>query len=421
MDNLLEQFENIDINNNFSKLSYEITKKLDKKEKKEFGIYFTPPDTINKNLNYLEPFIQDNIINVLEPSCGSCEYVLEINKRYPNIKITAIEYNNSVYNSIKYLSNNKINIINENFINYKSNIKYDLIIGNPPYFVMKKKDVLLKYYKYFDGRPNIFILFIIKSLELLNNNGIISFILPKSFLNCLYYNKTRDYINKNYKILNIIECNDNYIDTKQETIIFIIQNNKQDIDNNEEYIININDNTIFGSLENIKSLKELNKNTKTLFDLNFKVNVGKVVWNQCKDILTDDNTKTRLIYSSDIINNKLNIKKYNDKNKKNFINKKGNNDLILVLNRGYGTGNYKFNYCLIDIEKDYLIENHLICISYKNNNIERNDLLEKYKIIINSFENTKTIDFIKIYFGNSAINTNELMYILPIYEEATDI
>ena len=27
-------------------------------------------------------------------------------------------------------------------------------------------------------------------------------------------------------------------------------------------------------------------------------------------------------------------------------------------------GEYKFNYCLIDTDKDYLIENHLICIEY---------------------------------------------------------
>ena len=34
--------------------------------------------------------------------------------------------------------------------------KFDLIIGNPPYFVMKKTDVDESYHNYFDGRPNIF-------------------------------------------------------------------------------------------------------------------------------------------------------------------------------------------------------------------------------------------------------------------------
>ena len=36
--------------------------------------------------------------------------------------------------------------------------------------------------------------------------------------------------------------------------------------------------------------------------MGFKVSVGNVVWNQHKKILTDDSSKTRLIYSSDIVN-----------------------------------------------------------------------------------------------------------------------
>ena len=69
-------------------------------------------------------------------------------------------------------------------------------------------------------------------------------------------------------------------------------------------------------------MKTLYNNSKTLFDLGFNVNVGNIVWNQCKKDLTDDNNKTHLIYSSDITNNKLSIKKYSNKEKKNYIDKK---------------------------------------------------------------------------------------------------
>ena len=49
------------------------------------------------------------------------------------------------------------------FIKYSTATKYDLIIGNPPYVVIKKKDTPKQFQKYFDGRPNLFILFIIHS------------------------------------------------------------------------------------------------------------------------------------------------------------------------------------------------------------------------------------------------------------------
>jgi len=121
-----------------------------------------------------------------------------------------------------------------------------------------------------------------------------------------------------------------------------------------------------------------------------------------------------LIYSSDIKNKKLKIKKYSNKDKKNYINKVGNTNPVLVINRGYGVGNYSFEYCLIDIEKEYLIENHLICVNYTKN-ISYKKLIKLYKMIIKSFENENTKKFIELYFGNNAINTTELCEILPIY------
>jgi hypothetical protein len=69
---------------------------------------------------------------------------------------------------------------------------------------------------------------------------------------------------------------------------------------------------------------------------------------------------------------------------------------------------------LIDIREKYLIENHLICIKYKSI-IAKEELLKLYEKIIISFTNEKTKEFIKIYFGNNAINTTELQYLLPIY------
>lgn len=398
----------------YSELSKKLTKQICKQEKKNNGIYFTPPKTIYKILNNIKPFMK-NIKYVLEPSCGSCEIILMLNKMYNNINITGIEFNKTIFNSIQSLENDNIKLYNEDFISYKSENNYDLIIGNPPYFVMKKQDVDKSYYNYFEGRPNIFILFIIKSLQLLNSDGILAFVLPKSFLNCLYYDKTRKYIYNNYQILDIFECDDEYIETKQETVTIIIQNKKPNMVINNNYCLKIEKYTIFGSKKNINELNSLYNNSSTLKKLNFKVSVGNVVWNQCKKILTDDNSKTLLIYSSDIKNNTLQIQKYSNVYKKNYIEKKGEKGPILVLNRGYGVGKYNFVYCLINEEFDYLIENHLICIRY-NKSIKKEDLIKLYEKIMNSFKNDKTKKFIELYFGNNAINTTELNEILPIYD-----
>ena len=398
----------------YSLISKELTSKLSKIVKKNNGIYFTPPSCVNNNIKLLQPYIK-KIIKVLEPSCGSCEYITALHKLFPHLIITGVEYNETIYQSISHLNNDKINILNIDYLKYETAEKYDLIIGNPPYFVMKKEDVCKSYHTYFEGRPNIFILFIIKSIKLLNDDGILSFILPKNFLNCLYYDKTRKYIGKHFQILNIIECNDDkYIETQQDTIILIIQKKKSC--NNSTFILEINNYTIFANESNSKKIKKLYKNSKSLLELEFKVSVGNVVWNQCKDLLTDDESKTRLIYSSDIENNRLIKKKYSNDDKKNFINKQGIKRPMIVINRGYGVGEYKFNYCLIDETNEYLIENHLICIECKTD-LPHDTLITLYKKILLSLNDKRTIEFITIYFGNNAINTTELNNILPIYQD----
>ena len=77
-------------------------------------------------------------------------------------------------------------------------------------------------------------------------------------------------------------------------------------------------------------------------------------------------------------------------------------------------GEYTFNYLIVNMDKEYLIENHLIYIYYRNE-IDNDKLINYFEKIIKSFKNQKTKEFISIYFGNNAINTNELKHILPIY------
>ena len=401
----------------YSNISKELTTKLSKITKQTGGIYFTPPSIILENIKLLEPYMS-SINNVLEPACGSCEYINALAKNYNHLKITGIELNKTIYDSIKEFETSNVKLYNEDYLKYEPTECYDLIIGNPPYFVMKKESVQKSYYKYFEGRPNIFILFIIKSITLLKENGIISFVLPKNFLNCLYYDKTRQYINKHFQILDIVDCvSSKYIETQQPTILLIIKAGTPPLGAfgaNEDYLLERSNFTIFATKTNCIKLKSLFLNSTSLESLGFKVSIGSVVWNQCKELLTNDDSKTRLIYSSSIENNSLTLQTYKNDEKKNYINKKGICHPMIVINRGYGVGQYKFNYCLINEEYDYLVENHLITIEYTKE-LPKDELIKQYKKIITSLNHSNTVEFVATYFGNAAINSSELSKILPIY------
>lgn len=207
----------------------------------------------------------------------------------------------------------------------------------------------------------------------------------------------------------------------------MIQNSKKKINKFIKY--NKNNDIIFNTEENIKKLEELESNTTNLDSMGFTVSVGNVVWNQEKEHLTDNVNDILIIYSSDIKGNRYELFEFTEKSKQggkfHYIKKSGlkNNQLqsvtnepSLVVNRGYGNGEYSFNYALINenSEQNYLVENHVINIRSKERK-DKKELLEIYNKIIKSFNDPRTKEFVKLYFTNDAINTNELQYSLPIF------
>ena len=395
----------------YSTLTQELSKSIDKATKKRQGIFITPRTIIETMAKLINKYMK-NVNTILEPSCGSCEIINYFDSKYKSKKIVGIELNDTIFDKIKNLKfKNDVKLLNIDYLTYDNDDQYDLIVGNPPYFVMPKNMVNKQYYSLFDGRPNIFIIFLIHSLPKLAKNGILSFILPKNFLNCLYYDKLRNLINKNYTILDIHDTSsEKFIDTQQDTMIFTIQNKKPK--SNNKWVMEKQGYTIFN--DNISILQSYYEGSTLLDTMGFHVKVGNIVWNQVKDKLTNDSSKTLLVYSGNIKDNKLQIQNFSNEEKKQYINVKGKMGPTLIVNRGYGNGEYKFNYAIINPKQEYLCENHIICIIPKNE-MAPDTLMANYKKITNSFENEKTKEFIKYYFANNGINTVELQTVLPIY------
>ena len=404
--------------NEFTPLSKQITGSFTQPEKKEDGIFFTPPSIIKNMIERIKSIPNLNIHDVLEPSCGSGEMIHYLLQYFHDIHITGVEKNTRIFEQVQptFTEHSNVSLTHRDYLQWDimNERKFDLIIGNPPYFVVKKDQIDESFYNLIDGRPNIFVLFLIHSLQKLKENGILAFVLPHNFTNCIYYSKIRNHIYENFAIIDIIDCmDDSFLDTKQETFIFIVQK-KADKSDNSRFTVYINNAFIFNVPSKIDLIHQLYQNSVSLYSLGFDVNVGTVVWNQCKDILTDDDTQTRLIYSGDVKNNSLEMVKYKDPTKLNYIMKEGITGVTLVINRGYGKGKYTFSYALIDLDTPYLIENHLITIRTRVT-LPKEVLLKRYQKIIDSFCHENTGKFVEVYFGNNAINTTELKYVLPIY------
>ena len=164
-----------------------------------------------------------------------------------------------------------------------------------------------------------------------------------------------------------------------------------------DFNVNLENTIEIGPIPNFKSSLSSN-----ILNILKKSNINFIDDIEVSYIYDKDNYKfdkmTQIIYK-----NKLDLSKSIVKNSEININI---NELI---------NDDKYGLSLENEDKEYLVENHLICIKY-NLEFNKDELVALYKKIINSFTKDKTREFIQLYFSNNAINVAELCNILPIYD-----
>lgn len=394
----------------YSKLTIDITNKLSKTEKKNGGIFITPKTIIDKLLREVLLTVGSlEIKNILEPSAGTCEIANRANVLFPEANLDAIEFNDTIYADVsKTIDPRKINFIHADFTKWKAQNQYNLIIGNPPYVVCDKDDVPEIYREFSIGRPNLFCTFMIHSLSMLSSGGILAFIIPTSFLNSAYYAKLRNHMKKTGTIKKIINfTSDNkFIETQQATIGLIYQKHEEIVPTECNHSIKFGENFIFAV--NSDDIRAVLHGSTTLAKMGLTVKTGTVVWNQHKDKLTDDQSKTLLIYNTNVAKtNTVVVKEFANDEKKQYIDMVGTTEPTIVVNRGNGNSAYKLSYAYIDGRTPYLVENHLNFIMCKTE--------ENAKRIMKSLTNEKTEQFVSMFLGNNGLSKTELETIFPIY------
>ena len=88
---------------------------------------------------------------------------------------------------------------------------FDVVIGNPPYINIENlpietKDYLFNNYRTCQGRTDIYIAFLEKSISVLSIKGTMSFILPYAFAMQKYGEKMRQILIENHTIREIVDA-----------------------------------------------------------------------------------------------------------------------------------------------------------------------------------------------------------------------
>lgn len=188
--------------------------------KNKFGQYFTPKvvaDFMIEMANILQKS------RILEPSCGEGVF-LDLLKQKGFNDLTAFEIDQELAQEFDCVRH-------ESFVSAKIDEKFDLIIGNPPYIRWKNLEDELKqelsnnpiWNKYFNSLCDYLYIFILKSIELLNDNGQLIFICPEYWMNTTHSISLRNYMVQNGYFEEIYHFNETPIFDKVTVSIVIFK------------------------------------------------------------------------------------------------------------------------------------------------------------------------------------------------------
>lgn len=188
-------------------------------ERKRKGQVFTPVAIANFMANQFENLNSKKHITLLDPGSGSgaltaaaCDILLNTQNVY---SVEAFLYENDTQ-IISLLKANmehlrskiaksgkefKYHIIKKDFLTENAaalkspDARYDYIISNPPYYKINKSSSLAKIMNdLVKGQPNIYSFFLALSTNLLKEDGVMTFITPRSFCSGEYFKCFRKWL-----------------------------------------------------------------------------------------------------------------------------------------------------------------------------------------------------------------------------------
>lgn len=259
-----------------------------------------------------------------------------------------------------------------NFTIYKTNkMKFDIVIGNPPYIrlhymVNKIKSVYKKYgYKTYIGSGDIYCLFYELGYNILKNKGVLFYITSNKWLWSDYGNRLREFLIDNTCVKNIINFDKKQIFNSLSVDVNILSFVKQKCknDNIDICIVKNSFNKLDDYINKNKFKCDVSNQKTTWLFLN---NIEKSIKNKLKrigielqyhNVNINKGIKTQLDEAYIISNNKrIQILNECQTKKEYLLTKK----IIVPLLRGRNIKKYKINYT-----NDYLINMHN-GIKYKN-------------------------------------------------------
>ncbi|MCD6413435.1 MAG: N-6 DNA methylase [Elusimicrobia bacterium] len=398
------------IRSDFHRLTEKYLAETNISYRKSMGQYFTPRSIVERLLTKLP---KRRNVKVLDPACGTGEFLLAAGKYFKGAKMCGWEIDKKLIDiARKVVPSAELKLTDALLERFSG--KFDFVIGNPPYYEFSPAESVREKYGFlFNGRVNIFALFVKLGLDLLKKGGYLAYVLPPSMNNGAYFSKLRKFIMKNANIefMEILDDASLFHQALQTVMLLVLKKTK----NKGDYIFRRNGVLIFS--EKAEFLKSKFDRSFSLRELGFSVKTGSVVWNENKNILTNNGKKAvPLIWAHNIKDNKLFFPVKFEKKPQYVKMNQYETGPAIVVNRITGAAsNVNIKAALIPDGMKFVAENHINVIRYNDEpslfgSAPRITIKDLYAKITSP----EAVSVMKCVTGNTQISKTEWERLFPV-------
>ena len=398
-----------------SELTKLYLKQAPKQQRSKIGQFFTPRllrEALCAQISFRAG------MKILDPGVGTGEFLKTCSENEKSLYLEGWDIDQGALDVAKQLVPEAVlkltSALDEPFAE-----KFDVVIGNPPYFEIPKIDASQRnrFSETISGRPNIFALFFKVGLEALKPGGYLGYVVPPSMNNGAFFSKLRKYISENSSIeyLKVFTDPKLFIDAQTAVQLLVLKKGGK----GNKFTLNLGSlSSKFSSgvlfSEKPSLIEETFLGRNTLWDLGYEAITGSLVWNQHKEDLRSvkEDGAIPLLWAHNITEQEEVV--LNDSHPKKpqyVISKEFLQGPAIIVNRITGTvGKGSLRCALIPEGMKFLGENHVNVIRKRPDVdpiLSFKDLLELLRVP----DINKRIQQIT---GNTQISCRELTYLIPL-------
>lgn len=391
-------------------------------ERKLLGQYMTP-HTIGVRAASSLPL--EKGAKILDPAVGTGELLRAVQSLHPDLELElhGWDVDETIMETAEvnvpegiYRNQSVHTSIDQKWLNH-----FDAIIGNPPYFELKRDEYDAKRFSVAGGRTNIYSLFFEAYLPLLKEGGYLAYIVPPSMNAGAYFENLRKYITQNSEIVSIelIRENKQFLDALTSVQIIVLKKTSAAVTHNNvldftELTTNPEAPTVFTDNETL--IRSQWADRKSLYDYGYEAVTGTIPWNQYKASLFEDDepgeSRSILYYAKDIskdntlvLSDKVADRRWLKTTRPALTGK------TILVNRIVGSlDNPKLKAVLVDGD-NYFAENHVNVIRPRAGTKQLITIEQLHEKIVTRQNLT---DYLKALTGNTQLSAKELQNLIPV-------